>query len=290
MKNKELDQVFDLNMEPLLQGTPEWHEERLKKLTSSRFSEMLKKEGNHEAKGSQLLELNARINAVKSGEIDQEIHSLKILISQKQKEKRGTKTLESNLEKLIAYNLPELVEQLKIIESEFEKSKYGTAALNYVYEKIAEHITGASHYTTSHAMEWGTDHEDEARQLYEKTKDVKVVQCGFIAYEEIAGGSPDGLVGEDGIVEIKCPYNPANHVKIIITNAVPENHVFQCQGNLMATNRKWADYMSYDPRVNDDALRLHIIRLNRNEEIIKAIQKRLKEVNTYISDLLISLI
>jgi len=212
---KELDKVFDLNIEPALQGTPEWHQERLKRLTASRFGDMMK-----EGKGEE---------------------------------------------------------------------RFGMLAKKYVYEKIAEHLSGTPHIISAKPMEWGTDHEEEARNLYIEIKKVEVVQCGFLSYEEIAGGSPDGLVGENGIIEIKCPFNPANHVATLITNEVTDNHLFQCQGNLMITDRKWCDYISYDPRINEEKLRLHVIRINRNDQVIEAIQERIKEVSEYIDNLLMEL-
>ena len=138
-------------------------------------------------------------------------------------------------------------------------------------------------------MEWGHDNEEEARALYSEQKKVEVIKCGFITYGEIAGGSPDGFVGDDGMVEIKCPFNPANHIKVILTNEVPDSHLMQCQGNLMITDRQWCDYISYNPRVNEEALRIHIIRIERNEEMVKAIQDRIKEVNEFISTLLMEL-
>jgi len=217
MKDKGLDKIFDLNYEPLLQGTPEWAQERLKKLTSSRFGDMM-------SRG------------------------------------RG------------------------------KNEDYGVRAITYVHEKIAEHLTGVSHQIFGAALEWGTDHEDEAREKYEKLRDVKVVQCGFISWGEVAGGSPDGLVGDDGIIEIKNPFNSANHVKLMLTSEVDPNHIFQCQGNLMVTDREWCDYISHDPRMTEEAFQLVVVRVERNDEIISAISERIDEVNKYISELLANLI
>lgn len=162
---------------------------------------------------------------------------------------------------------------------------YGQACIGYVYEKVAELITGAPHLITSQSMEWGLDQEAEAINLYEKRSGNTVESCMFIPYGEHAGGTPDGLVGDDGIIEVKCPFNPKNHVQTLIENVVPEQYKYQVQGNLMATGRKWCDFISYDPRVQEKQLKIVIIRVERDEEIIKQIQNRIADVAKLIQEL-----
>jgi hypothetical protein len=160
-----------------------------------------------------------------------------------------------------------------------KEEKFGGMAISYIYEKIAELWTGSWHAVTSISTEWGNDLEPEAILRYEKETKNTVTPVGFIPYGEWAGGSPDGLVGNDGIIEVKCPYNSANHVKTIILNEVwDDSHLFQMQGNLMVTNRKWCDYITYDPRMQDEALQFHVIRVIRDDEIIKIIDDRIKEI------------
>src|SRR5690606_12945331 len=166
--------------------------------------------------------------------------------------------------------------------------KFGVACLNYAYEKVAEILTSAPHIVTSQAMEWGSDREAEACAKYEGETGYSVVPgsvVGFYPYGEYAGGSPDGLVGDDGIIEIKCPFNPANHVETLLSNKVPDKYIFQVQGNLMVTGRKWCDLVSYDPRVQEPSLQIVIIRVFRDEELIKSIQERIVEVSALIQQL-----
>ena len=94
------------------------------------------------------------------------------------------------------------------------------------------------------------------------------------------GGSADGLIEPDGILEVKCPFNPANHVKGLVTNE-PYNvdHIYQVQANLLFTGRKWCDYVTYDPRVFDKEKNIKIIRIERDSEIIESIVERTSEIS-----------
>lgn len=99
------------------------------------------------------------------------------------------------------------------------------------------------------AMQWGVDHEQEARQAYiEKTGNL-VTEVGFIDHPEInwMGASPDGLVGEDGLVEIKCP-SEITHIERLLADEVPEQYKNQMLIQLLCTGRKWCDFVDYDPR------------------------------------------
>lgn len=161
----------------------------------------------------------------------------------------------------------------------------GQAAIKYVYEKVAELLTNAPHTVTSQAMDWGTQMEAEAIAKYEEISGNSVLKCDFIGFGEFAGGTPDGLVGDKGIIEVKCPFNPANHVEAIITDSVPKQYIFQLQGNMMVTGREWCDFISYDPRVQEETLKLFIKRVERDEELIKAINDRIKIVSQLVQDL-----
>lgn len=171
-------------------------------------------------------------------------------------------------------------------EGRGKDDRFGQMCLTYVYEKIAEILTGSIHSQAyGVAVEWGTDHEDEARITYEKDRRVKVKQTGFVIYGEYAGGSPDGLVGDDGMIEIKCPFNPANHVRVMLTGEVPYDHLWQIWGNMLITGRNWCDYISYDPRM-DDGLKMHVIRVERDEEKIQMIDNRIMEVRKKLEQLI----
>ena len=181
----------------------------------------------------------------------------------------------------------------KLTSSKFEHmmqkgkgdNKFGTLCMNYVYEKVAEMLTQTPHIVESQAMTWGSNMEAEAIKKYEEETGNTVSPADFIEFGEFSGGTPDGLVGEDGIIEVKCPFNPANHIEYILGNKIPDKYVFQVQGNMMVTGRKWCDFISYDPRVNEDSLKIFIVRVERDEEIIQAIKERIAEVSEKVKEL-----
>lgn len=131
------------------------------------------------------------------------------------------------------------------------KTGWGASRANYMAELIAERLTGtkAESYQ-SKAMERGTELEPEAIALYAFMHDVEVVPVGFVPHPviEMAGASPDGLVGEDGLVEIKCP-NTATHIETLLAGKIDNRYVLQMQWQMACTRRKWCDFVSYDPRM-----------------------------------------
>lgn len=160
------------------------------------------------------------------------------------------------------------------------KDKYwGDSAMSYIYEKIAELMTGVPHYTPETlAIEWGTDHEAEAIEKYNEVSNEKAEHAGktFVKFNDMCGGSPDAFVGNDGILEVKCPYNSANHIKTYITGELTKAHLYQCQGNMLFANKNWCDFVSYDPRM-PEAIQLKIIRVERDNEICDAILERINK-------------
>lgn len=152
----------------------------------------------------------------------------------------------------------------------------------YICKKLAEDLTGR--YDDSldiKALRWGVAYEADARLAYETVTGNSVDLCGFIEWSEIFGGSPDGLVGDDGIIEIKCPYSTTNHVKYLLLenqyelNGLEPEYYTQIQGNLLAAGREWCDFISYDPRCMQAEFALKILRVNRDEEFIKRIKDAL---------------
>jgi len=131
------------------------------------------------------------------------------------------------------------------------RSGYKAERANYMSEIICEILTGqtAEGYV-SPAMIWGTEHEPTARTTYEIKTGNLVDEVGFVDHPEIVGlgGSPDGLVGLDGMVEIKCP-NTATHIDTIMTGKIKPDYLYQIHTCLMCTGRNWCDFVSYDPRL-----------------------------------------
>jgi hypothetical protein len=129
----------------------------------------------------------------------------------------------------------------------------------------------------SYAIQWGLDNEWEAEQAYQDLTMSKFTRPPFIHHPDHAfiGGNPDGLVGVDGIVEIKCPSNPANHLQNLIDGEQFQTDYFaQIQGYLWITGREWCDGVSFDPRFPDD-LKIGVTRIQRDQAFIDALELRL---------------
>jgi putative phage-type endonuclease len=149
------------------------------------------------------------------------------------------------------------------------KTGWGASRANYMAELIAERLTGepAERFTNA-AMKWGTEQEPDARVAYEFRVDAEVVQVGFVPHPAIpmTGASPDGLVGEDGLVEIKCP-NTATHIDTLLSQTVPGKYVTQMMWQMACTDRQWCDFVSYDPRMPEH-MRLFVKRVHRDHAVI----------------------
>jgi putative phage-type endonuclease len=148
------------------------------------------------------------------------------------------------------------------------------AQRDYVTELVVERLTGqrVQKFVTA-AMQWG-DHEPEARTAYERVTGISVEETGFIAHDTLlAGCSPDGLVDWDGLIEIKCPFNSANHIETLL-NGMPDDHRAQVQGQMWITGRQWCDFVSYDPRMPVE-LQLHVQRIQRDPSFIADLEARI---------------
>ena len=117
------------------------------------------------------------------------------------------------------------------------KTGFSTSRDNYMAQLVCERLTGqkADGFTNS-AMQWGTETEPLARAAYESLKDVLVDEVGFVPHPSIimAGASPDGLVGDDGLLEIKCP-NTATHIETLLSQTVPGKYNTQMQFQMACT-------------------------------------------------------
>ena len=124
-------------------------------------------------------------------------------------------------------------------------------------------------------MERGNILEDQAREAYEQeTLDI-VEQVSFIHYQSW-GYSPDGLVGQDGIIEIKCP-KATTHTKYLFEDRLPPEYKAQVQGGLMASQRKWCDFVSFHPLFKGDK-KLFIKRVFRDEDFINSLKAGIDKV------------
>jgi len=149
---------------------------------------------------------------------------------------------------------------------------------NYLIELALQRSTGTIEPSyTNAAMEWGTQTEPQARVAYEVETGNFVDQVAFIDHPTIAwfGCSPDGLIGDDGLIEIKCP-NSATHWEYFKAKKPPQKYVTQMQTQLCVTARKWCDFVSFDPRMPARS-QLLIVRVERDEAFISEIEEKVKQ-------------
>lgn len=165
------------------------------------------------------------------------------------------------------------------------KTKSGPAAsrANYMAELIAERLTEttAEQYQNA-AMAWGTEKEPDARAAYEFRTDATVQEIGFVIHPKIdaSGASPDGLVGDEGMLEIKCP-NTAGHLETLLGQEIAGKYVTQMQWQMACTGRAWCDFASFDPRMPEN-MRLFIKRVDRDD-------KRISELETEVAAFLLEM-
>lgn len=170
------------------------------------------------------------------------------------------------------------------------KTGWGASRRNYMADLVAERLTGVpvEQYTNA-AMQWGIDTEGQARAAYEFFRDKEVTECGFIDHPRISmsGASPDGLVGDDGLLELKCP-KTATHIDTLLTKAVPDNYIVQMQWQMACTGRAWCDFASFDPRMPQH-LRLSTWRVLRDGSRIAELEKSVIEFLAELDEMLAAL-
>lgn len=156
---------------------------------------------------------------------------------------------------------------------------------NLLATLAVERLTGCCVETYSNAaMERGVALEEEARQAYEAHIGELCVEVDFITHPSLAfvGISPDGLVGDNGLVEIKCPASMAKHLDALRTGAHADEYRWQMQGQLWVTGRTWLDAVSYDPRFPEH-LRLAVRRIERDEDAIKKLESACIEAEAEVA-------
>lgn len=158
------------------------------------------------------------------------------------------------------------------------KSGYSASRANYMAELICERLTmtQADQFTNA-AMQWGTECEPQARAAYEFLTGNTVTEVGFVDHPRVAmsGASPDGLVGEDGLVEIKCP-NTSTHIETLLSETVPGKYRMQMLWQMACTGREWCDFVSFDPRLPGD-MQLWLCRITAAPGEIDAVESAVAE-------------
>lgn len=168
-----------------------------------------------------------------------------------------------------------------------EKKQWAASREKYRTDLVGEMLTGQpTPSSAEHArqVQWGKEQEQFARAAYEIQRDVMVDTCGFVLHPDIArfGCSPDGLVGEDGLVQIKCP-NTSTHLGWLKEGKVPLEHMPQMLAEMSCTGRDWCDFVSYDPRLPQH-LQLFVRRYERDEQFIQMLEGEVIQFNAEIAN------
>ena len=172
------------------------------------------------------------------------------------------------------------------------KTKSGDSASrgNYRAQLVIERLTNKQEESYSNDfMDWGNLQEPFARAAYEAATNVLVDGVAWITHPriEMSGASPDGLVGDDGLVEIKCP-KTATHIETLLSKTVPGKYNIQMQWQMACTDRSWCDFVSFDPRM-PEGLQMFLKRVPRDDALIKTLEdeviKFLKEVDSKLEQL-----
>lgn len=177
---------------------------------------------------------------------------------------------------------------------------------DYILKKIAEELGASDPEFSTKATAWGEENEPNAKMWYEIKTGRKVGEVGFCQYDEFFGGSPDAAVwdaslseaGEHGLVnvglEIKCPYNPFNHLKHCLIDSAEyfkakhPNYYWQCISHMVVLNVEYCDFVSFDPRI-DHEMGLFIFRVEQNETDIRLLHEKLETAKNYRNEMKIKL-
>lgn len=173
----------------------------------------------------------------------------------------------------------------RLMKSGRGKDEYfGKVAYSYIGETVSEILTGERKDFSSKATEWGHRWEPSARERYEFETGRKVTLTGFVQDPKFdyVGGSPDGLVGAFGQIEIKCPHSSDVHLKYLqiksyadFESAVKDNgYDWQIQNNMRVVGSEWCDFVSFDPRF-DWNKQIKIFRVEKNAKMWEELEERL---------------
>lgn len=175
--------------------------------------------------------------------------------------------------KITASRFVDVIAKTRDGKPKAERSRY---LRQIVFERMAMQ---PKREITARALEWGSEVEGYARQAYELRTGNIVTLSPFIAHPryEFIGASPDGLIDEDGGLEMKCPHSEEVHVQTWL-EGMPAEHVPQVQGCMLITGRAWWDFVSYDPR-QCERLRLYVQRVQRDQALIDEMLAELLQFN-----------
>lgn len=187
----------------------------------------------------------------------------------------STEWLQARAGRVTASRIADVMAKIKTGESASRR--------DYKAQIVAEILTGTPQENgfKSAEMQWGNDQEPFARAAYEIATGAMVDQVGLVLHPTIERGaaSPDGLVGLDGLVEIKCP-KTATHLQYLVDGKVPTHYQPQMLWQMACTERQWCDFVSFDPRLPEH-LQLFIRRFSRDQTRIDEIES---EVRAFLAE------
>jgi putative phage-type endonuclease len=195
-------------------------------------------------------------------------------------EQRSEEWFQARLGKVTASRVADVLAKIKSGESASRR--------NYKIQLVSERLTGEKQETyINQAMQDGIDREQFARDRYVQQFG-EVEEVGFVKHPTLeAGASPDGMVGDDGIIEIKCPMG-STHTETLMTQDIPSKYIPQVQFQLLVTGRKWCDFVSYNPMFPKH-LQVFVKRIEADpvyqKELEVEVKQFLKEVDDVINKL-----
>ena len=152
----------------------------------------------------------------------------------------------------------------------------------YLLEVASEMFSSSEkeHYSNEHT-ERGNELEPIARSMYELQNDVEVEEIGFAEYNDFVGCSPDGLVGKDGMIEIKCP-DDKTYFNLLMNEKIENAYDWQCQMNMLILERKWCDLVFYNPNFEKS---MKIFRLEPDKEMFSKLKEGFEKAEAEITRL-----
>lgn len=184
-----------------------------------------------------------------------------------------------------------------MVKSRTKGQLFGNTALTYIEEKVAEIITGEpTPSITNRAMEWGNENEYDAAEWfvkhYHEFDYYGKLNFIFNEYNEYSGASPDGLY-DNGVIEIKCPFNSSNHIGFLLNASNPDylfaeypDYYAQVQFNMMCANKTEAKLVSYDPRAVEPRHRMAVLYIAKNEEYCAELSERINAAVDIVKDMI----
>jgi len=170
------------------------------------------------------------------------------------------------------------------------KTGWGASRANYMAELVAERLTGnPTEGFMNAAMQWGKDQEAAARETYSFMTDRVIDPAPFIDHPKIVmtGASPDGFIGADGLIEVKCPQT-STHIDTLLGETIASKYIAQMQWQMACAERAWCDWVSFDPRL-PASMRLYIQRVPRDDKFIAELEQNviafLKELDAKVAAL-----